>query len=71
MNEQQQTLFQFMSQQADKLGMQTLAAHRPYIYIAVYSCINWPAYRYLYHPQKEFVGPGFGHCRHIANHTRV
>ena len=24
MNEQQQTLFQFMSQQADKLGMQTL-----------------------------------------------
>ncbi len=70
MNEQQQTLWEFMQQQSDKLAAQTLQ-HIGLTFISlVYSGINWITAGYFYYPQKAIFGHHFRHCGGIANHPQ-
>ena len=70
MNEHQQTLWEFMRQQSDKLLDADAAAHRANFYFAPYCGSYRFAIGYLDHPKKAILRYYFRNCGGIANYTK-
>ncbi len=70
MNEHQQTLWEFMQQQSDKLVTQTLQHIGLNFYFVDHSCADRFAIGHLDHPKKTIFRANFGYCRRVANHSQ-